>query len=183
MTPTLCEPQGVVNVSVKLPRVLFTDKTEKVLPVDLVTVKLFGPSLKSTVPLGLTVKLTVPLPCFENDIGLGLVVTVTTHGVGVGSAPGDAPGLAPGDADGEADGLAPGLAPGLADGLAAGLAPGDASGDALGLAPGDALGDALGDAPGDGCGDGLALLLPMSVEPPSIPLRFEMALTFGTSSR
>ena len=77
MTLTFCEPQGVLKASVKLPRALFNDATAKVLPDILVTLKLLGaPALSnSTVPLGLTVKATVPVPCFENVNGLGLVVT------------------------------------------------------------------------------------------------------------
>ena len=71
---TLCDPHGVLKVSVKLPRVLFKDVTLNVLP-EPVTLRLFGPSVKVTVPLGLTVKLIVPVPCFENVNGLGLVVT------------------------------------------------------------------------------------------------------------
>ena len=77
MTLTFCEPQGVVKASVKLPRALFNDVIVNVLPDILVTAKLLGaPALSnSTVPLGLTVKATVPVPCFENDKGLGLVLT------------------------------------------------------------------------------------------------------------
>ena len=75
MTPTLCEPHGVVNTSVKLPRVLFNELTAKLLPVPFVTWRLFGPLENVTDPLGFTVKLSVPLPCFENENGLGLVVT------------------------------------------------------------------------------------------------------------
>lgn len=127
VTPTFCEPHGVVNTSVKLPRVLFNDETVNTL-LDPDTLRLLGPSVKATVPLGLTVKLIVPLPCFENESGFGLVVTVTVHGVG------DADGLADGLALGDADGLALGDADGLADGLALG--------DADGLALGDADGDA-----------------------------------------
>ena len=74
VTPTFCEPHGVLNTSVKLPRVLFNDLTVKVLP-EPVTPRLFGPLMKVTEPLGLTVKLTVPLPCFENENGFGLVLT------------------------------------------------------------------------------------------------------------
>ncbi|HET7114073.1 MAG TPA: hypothetical protein VFI57_10530, partial [Pyrinomonadaceae bacterium] len=87
----------------KLPRVLFTEATWKVLPDNLVTVMLFGPSVKVTVPLGLTVKLTVPALCFENESGLGLVDTWIVHGVGVGL------GFTGGDPDGEADGDADGV--------------------------------------------------------------------------
>ena len=74
LTLTVCVPQGVLKVSVKLPRVLFNDLTVKVLP-EPVTPRLFGPLMKVTEPLGLTVKLTVPLPCFENENGFGLVLT------------------------------------------------------------------------------------------------------------
>ena len=75
VTLTLCEPQGVLKTSVKLPRVLFSDEILNVLPPAWVTPMLFGPLVNVTVPLGLTVKLTVPPLCFENDSGLGLVVT------------------------------------------------------------------------------------------------------------
>ena len=74
VTLTFCEPHGVAKTSVKLPRVLFKDVTVNVFPLP-VTSRLLGPLLNVTVPLGLTVKLTVPLPRFENDSGLGLVVT------------------------------------------------------------------------------------------------------------
>ena len=106
MTLTFCEPQGVLKASVKLPRALLNDVTSKVLPEILVTPKLLGaPALShSTVPLGLTAKATVPPLCFENDNGLGLVVTVTVHGVAAGLADGDADGDADGEADGDADG-------------------------------------------------------------------------------
>ena len=72
------------KTTLKVPRALFSDAIWKVLPDICVTARLFGALLKSTAPLGLTVKLTVPALCFENVKGLGLVVTVTTHGVGVG---------------------------------------------------------------------------------------------------
>ena len=85
---------------------MFTDATWNVLPDSLVTVRLFGPSVNSTVPLGFTVKLTVPPLCFENTSGLGLVETWIVHGVGVGL------GFTGGDPDGEADGDAEGLASG-----------------------------------------------------------------------
>jgi hypothetical protein len=175
VTLTFCEPHGVLKTSVKLPRVLFNDETVNVLPEPL-TLMLLGPSVNATVPLGLTVKLTVPLPCFENESGSGLVVTWTVHGVGVtiglgdGLAPGDAAGLALGDADGEAPG----------DGLAPGDADGDASGDGLwvGVGDGSVCGDGV--AVGDGCG----LLLPFIVEPLSISvIPSTITFTLGTSSR
>lgn len=75
VTPTLCDPHGVENTSVKLPRVLFSELTANALPTPFVTPRLFGPLVKVTEPLGLTVKLSVPLPCLENENGLGLVVT------------------------------------------------------------------------------------------------------------
>ena len=75
VTPTLCDPHGVENTSVKLPRVLFNELTANVLPTPFVTPRLLGPLENVTGPLGLTVKLTVPLRCFENENGLGLVVT------------------------------------------------------------------------------------------------------------
>jgi hypothetical protein len=77
VTLTFCEPQGVLKASVKLPRALFNDATLKVLPDILVTPKLLGAPVlsNSTVPLGLTVKATVPPPCFEKESGFGLVVT------------------------------------------------------------------------------------------------------------
>jgi hypothetical protein len=172
---TFCVPQGVVKTSVKFPRVLFSDSTLKVLPATLVTSILFAASWNSTVPLGFTVKLTLPKPRFEIENGLGLVVTWTTHGVG------DALGLADGDAPGEAEGLAPGegLTLALGDGSAPGEGDGSVPGDASGLAVGDAVG--VGSAVGLGVGSGL--LLPLVVDPLSMPLRFDMALTFGTSSR
>ena len=176
---TVLVPQGLSKASVKLPRVLLIESTEKVFPVVLVTVRLLGPSLKMTVPVGFTVKLTVPPLCFENSNGLGLVVTVTTHGVGVG--------LAPGEADGEAEGLAPGLAAGLAPGDADGLAPGD--GDAVGsksTTSGVGLGDGESPPPpgvGVGVGDGCGVLFAPRVDPLSIALRFAFGLTFGMSSR
>ncbi len=71
----------------------------KVFPESLVTERLFAPSVKATVPLGLTVKLMVPPLCFENVSGLGLVDTVTTHGVGVGF--GSTTGVPDGDGDGD----------------------------------------------------------------------------------
>src|SRR5688500_14743072 len=120
---TVLVPQGVSKASVKLPRVLFTDATWKVFPVSLVTVILFAPSVKATVPLGFTLKLMVPPLCFENVNGLGLVETVTMHGVGVGFG---LTGVADGDGDGDADGLAPGLGSGLGDG--SGSPPGDGVG-------------------------------------------------------
>jgi hypothetical protein len=162
---------------VKLPRALLSDSTAKRFPDVLVTERLLGPSVKATVPFGFTLKLTVPLPCFENDSGLGLVVTVTIHGVGVGL------GLTPGEADGEADGLALGL--GLVTGDATGLAPGLglAPGDADGLAPGDGDAEGLPSPFGVGVGVGFGVLLAPSVDPLSIGLRFVLALTFGMSSR
>lgn len=75
VTLTFCDPHGVVNTSVKLPRVLFSELTANVLPKPFVTPRLLGPLENCTVPLGLTVKLIVPLPCFENENGFGLVVT------------------------------------------------------------------------------------------------------------
>ena len=77
VTLTFCEPQGVLKASVKLPRALFNDVIAKVLPDILVTPKLLGAPVlsNSTVPLGLTVKATVPPPCFEKESGFGLVVT------------------------------------------------------------------------------------------------------------
>jgi hypothetical protein len=163
--------------------VLLSDETWKVFPEVLVTERLFGPSLKMTVPLGLTVKLIVPLPCFENVNGVGLVVTVITQGVGVGFAPGEADGEADGDADGDAPGDADGDADGDAEGDADGDADGDASGDADGDADGDAEGLAPGLAPGDGDGDGFGVLFAPRVDPLSIGLMFVVVLTFGTSSR
>ena len=74
VTPTFCEPHGVLKTSVKLPRVLFNDETVNVL-LEPLTLRLLGPSVKATVPFGLTVKLIVPVPCFENESGFGLVVT------------------------------------------------------------------------------------------------------------
>ena len=82
-TLTVCAPQGVLKVSVKLPRVLFSDETVNELPLP-VTLRLFGPLVNTTLPLGLTAKPTVPLLRLENENGLGLVVTWTVHGVGVG---------------------------------------------------------------------------------------------------
>ncbi len=189
LTLTVCVPQGVLKVSVKLPRVLFNDVTVNVLPVP-VTPRLFGPpSATVTGPFGFTVKLIVPLPCFENVSGLGLVVTVTVQGVGVTT--GDAPGLAPGLADGDAPGDAPGLAPGLA----AGLAPGDGDGlelgeglesgvgSTIGVGDGSTCGG-VGSLEGDGAGEGSGLLLPFRLEPESMPVSpFTFTLTFGTSSR
>lgn len=177
---TVLVPQGVSKASVKLPRVLLIESTEKVFPVLLVTVRLLGPSEKITVPVGFTEKLTVPPLCFENSNGLGVVVTVTTHGVGVGL------GFVPGEADGEAEGLAPGLAAGLAPGDADGLAPGD--GDAVGsksTTSGVGLGDGESPPPGVGVGvgDGCGVLLAPRVDPLSIALRFAFGLTFGISSR
>ena len=174
---TVLVPQGVSKASVKLPRVLLTELTAKVFPVLLVTVRLFGPSLKITVPLGFTVKLMVPPLCFENSSGLGLVVTVTTHGVGVGL------GFVPGDAEGDADGLAAGLAPGDGDGSAPGE--GDAVGSPSTIS---GVGDGEGEGPpssgvGVGVGDGFGLLLAPRVDPLSIALRFAFGLTFGMSSR
>jgi len=64
-------------MSVKLPRVLLTDLTVKVVPETCETLRLLGPLVKLTVPLVLTVKVMIPLPCLENVSGLGLVVTVT----------------------------------------------------------------------------------------------------------
>ena len=122
---TVLVPQGVSKASVKLPRVLFSDATWKVFPVSLVTEMLFAPSVKATVPLGFTVKLMVPPLCFENVNGLGLVDTVTMHGVGVGF--GSTTGVADGDGDGDVDGLAPGLGSGLGDG------PGSPPGDGVGV--------------------------------------------------
>ena len=75
VTLTFCDPHGVVNTRVKLPRVLFSEFTANELPEPFVTLRLLGPLVKVTEPVGLTVKLIVPLPCFENDSGLGLVVT------------------------------------------------------------------------------------------------------------
>jgi hypothetical protein len=166
-----------VKFSVKLPRVLFSDDTVNVLPLP-VTSRLLGPLVNVTEPLGLTVKATVPLPCFENESGFGVVVTVTIHGVGDGEgfAPGDGDGLAPGDGDGLAPGDAEGLAPGDAEGLALG--------DADGLAPGDGDGLAPGDGDGVGVGEEFGLLLPLTVEPESMPVRpLTFTFTFGTSSR
>ena len=174
---TVFVPQGVSKASVKLPRVLLTEATEKVFPVSLVTVRLLAPSVKITVPVGFTVKLIVPPLCFENSNGLGLVVTVTTHGVGVGL------GFADGDADGEADGLAPGL--GLAPGDGDASAPGDGDGVSSPSPPGDGLGEgeASSFGVGVGVGDGFGLLFAPRVDPLSIGLRFAFGLTFGMSSR
>ena len=55
--------------------VLFNELTANVLPTPFVTPRLLGPLENVTEPLGLTVKLIVPLPSFENENGLGLVVT------------------------------------------------------------------------------------------------------------
>ena len=74
VTLTFCEPQGVLKTSVKLPRVLFNEETLNVLPLP-VTPRLLGPLVNVTTPLGLTLKPIVPLLCFENESGLGLVVT------------------------------------------------------------------------------------------------------------
>lgn len=178
VTPTLCDPQGVVNTSVKLPRVLLSELTAKLLPTPFVTLRLFGPLEKVTEPLGFTVKLMVPLPCFENENGLGLVVTWTVHGVGDTTGLGD--GLAPGDADGDGSAVGDGLAPGDADGDGFAVGDGEASGD--GLASGVGVGSASGD--GEGVGDGFGLLLPLIVEPPSISVNpSSFTFTSGTSSR
>lgn len=130
--------------------------------------------MKVTEPLGFTVKLMVPLPCFENDNGFGLVVTWTVHGVGETDGLGDA--LALGEGDGFA--LGDGLAPGDGDGSAVG--DGETLGD--GLASG--VGDGLASGEGEGVGDGCGLLLPLIVEPPSIPVNpSSFTFTSGTSSR
>jgi hypothetical protein len=172
VTPTFCEPQGVVNTSVKLPRVLLSELTTKLLPTPFVTLRLFGPLRKVTVPVGFTVKLMVPLPCFEKLNGFGLVVAWTVHGVGVTTGLGE--GLAPGDGFTLGDGLAPG------DGDGFSVGDGEASGD--GLASG--VGEGLASGEGEGVGDGCGLLLPFMVEPPSISVNPEsFTFTSGTSSR
>src|SRR5688500_749630 len=101
VTLTLRAPQGVSKSSVKLPRALFSDVTLNVLPATLVTSRLFGPPVNSTVPTGFTMKLTLPNPRFENSNGFGLVVTEIMHGVGVGIGVG----VTCGDASGDAEGL------------------------------------------------------------------------------
>ena len=156
---------------------MFSDVTLKVLPAILVTSRLFGPSVNSTVPVGTTVKLTLPKPRFENSNGVGFVVTAIVHGVGVGLGVG----LTCGDGDGEPEGLAVGV--GLAPGDGVGSAPGDGVGVGEAVSAGDglAVGDAVGE--GVGLGVGFGLLLPLVVEPLSTGLRFPFTLTFGTSSR
>ena len=146
------------------------------MPVDLVTVRLFGPSLKFTVPLGFTVKLMVPPLCFEKVSGFGLVLSETMQGVGVG--------LGFTDPTGDGEGVAVAAGDGL--GLAAGDGVGSAPGDGVGVGSAPGLGVGVGDASagvGVGVGEAVALSLPVVVDPLSIPLRDDMALTFGTSSR
>lgn len=159
-----------MNVSVKLPRVLFSDDTVNVVPLP-VTPRLFGPLLNTTLPLGLTVKLIVPVVCFENENGLGLVVTWTVHGVGVGVAPGDGDGVAvePGDAEGVALGVGSELGVGVGVGS-------DPIGDGVGVGVASCV--------GEGSGVGFGLLLPLTVEPESMPVSPPtLTFTFGTSSR
>lgn len=161
-----------MKVSVKLPRVLFSETTEKVFPVVRVTPRLFGPLVKFTVPLGLTEKLTEPPLCFENENGFGDVVTWTVHGVGDGLGVGVGVGVTPGDGVGLAFG--DGLGVGVGDGLGVGVG--------VGLGCGDGVG--VGSLPSSGVGVGVGLLLPLVVEPPSMPVRpLTLTFTFGTSSR
>ena len=159
-------------MSVKLPRVLFSDSTANVVP-EPVTPRLLGPLVKVTVPLGLTLKLMVPPLCFENVSGLGLVVTETTQGVGVGV------GVTPGDAPGDADGVAEGVGVGVA------VAVGVAVGVGVGSGPTSGVGVGVASSPGPtGVGVGVAVLLPLLVEPPSIPVKaLTLIFTLGTSSR
>lgn len=161
-----------MKTSVKLPRVLFSDTTEKVFPLVRVTPRLLGPLVKFTVPLGLTVKLTDPPLCLENENGFGDVVTWTVHGVGDGLGLGDGDGDTLGD--GEGLGVGDGLGVGVGDGLGVGVG--------LGLAAGDGVG--VGEFSPTGVGVGVGLLLPLVVEPPSMPVRpLTFTFTLGTSSR
>lgn len=175
LTLTVCEPHGVVKVSVKLPRVLFKELTVKVLPEPLTTLRLFGPLAKVTVPFGLTLKLIVPPLCFENVSGLGLVVTWTVHGVGVGIGVGVGVPLGVGVGVGVGVPLGVGVGVGVEIGVGVGSAE-------IGVGVGVGVGSSC--PPGVGVGVAVGLLLPFMVEPESIPVsEFTFTLTFGTSSR
>lgn len=166
----------MVKVSVKLPRVLFRDETVNVLPDPWVTERLLGPLVNETVPLGFTVKLTVPPPCFGNDNGDGLVVTWTVHGVGVGTGVGV--GVPFGVGVGVAVGVGVGIGVGVGVGVAVGVGVGSTS---IGVGVGSGVGSA---STGVGVGEGSGLLLPFIVEPESIPVSPPtFTFTFGTSSR
>ena len=157
VTATFCEPQGVLKTSVKLPRVLFNDETLNAVPLP-VTPRLLGPLVNVTVPAGLTTKLIVPPSCFENENGVGLVVTWTVHGVGVGVGVGVPPG------DGEILGV--GVGAGVGVGVASPMGVGSELGVGVGSASigvGSCCG--VGSCDGDGAGVGSGLLLPLTVEP------------------
>ena len=112
-------------------------------------------------------------PCLRMDSAEGATVTTQGTGVGLASGVGEAIGV----------GLALGVGEGFGLGLGSGV--GEAFGVGLELGVGDAFGVGLASGLGDGLGlgDGVARLLPLTVEPESMPLRFEFTFTLGTSSR